>query len=250
MAWSVGQRCLGEFIGTFGLVFSITAGVVFTVSYGAIDHASFVILVSLAIGFGAMAMIYAFGDLSGGHLNPAVTIGFLVAGRFKARDVVPYIVAQLVGGIVAVATVAGVAYGYSGVWTGAISSNVALASQGYSGNGSPYLFSIGSVFLLEVAITFFLVLIILFTTRSENFSKNLAPLAIGLTILMVNLVAIPVDGASANPARSFAPAILSAYFSGDQWAIQQDWIFWVAPIVGAIIAGAIDRLLRTPSGMD
>ena len=248
MTWSAGQRYFAEFLGTFGLVFSITAGVVFTVGYGGFDPAARVTLASLSIGFGAMAVIYAFGDLSGGHLNPAVTIGFLVAGRFKARDVVPYIVAQLAGGIVAVATVAGVAYGYSGVWNVATGSTVALAAQGYSGNGSPYLYSIGSVFLLEIAITFLLVLTVLFTTRSENFSKNLAPAAIGLVILMVNLVAIPVDGASANPARSFAPAILSAYFSGDQWAIQQDWIFWVAPIIGALIAGAIDRLLRTPTG--
>ncbi|HXY46530.1 MAG TPA: aquaporin [Thermoplasmata archaeon] len=250
MTWSAGQRYLGEFLGTFGLLFSVTAGAVFTVGFAAIDPVARVVLISLAIGFGLVGMIYVFGDLSGGHFNPAVTVGLWVAGRFKARDVIPYIVAQLAGAIVAVATVAGVAYGASGVWSGATGSTVALASQGYSGNGSPYAFAVGSVFLIEVAITFLLVLVILFTTRSQNFSKNLAPLGIGLTLLMINLVAIPVDGASANPARSFAPAILSAYFSGDQWAIQQDWIFWVAPLIGAAIAGAVDWILRTPSGTD
>ncbi len=248
MTWSAGQKYLGEFLGTFVLLFSITGGVIFTVGYGGFDPAARVTLASLSIGFGAIAAIYVFGDISGAHINPAVTIGFLVAGRFKAKDVVPYIVAQLAGAIVAVAAVAGVAYGYSGVWSIATGSTVALAAQGYSGNGSPYLYSVGSVFLLEVVITFVLVLVVLFTTRTESFAKNLAPIAIGLVILMVNLVAIPADGASANPARSFAPAILSAYFSGDQWAIQQDWIFWVAPIVGAIIAGVIDRVLRTPTG--
>ena len=250
MTWSAGQRYLAEFLGTFGLLFSVTGAAIFTVGLGAIDPVARVTLISLSIGFGLIGVIYVFGDISGAHFNPAVTVGLLVAGRFKARDVVPYIVAQLAGAIVAVATVAGIAYGASGTWTGAISSNVAFASQGYSGNGSPYLYSIGSVFLIEVAVTFLLVLVIGFTTRSENFSKNLAPLGIGLTLLMINLVAIPVDGASANPARSFAPAILSAYFSGDQWAIQQDWIFWVAPLIGAAIAGAIDRLLRTPTGTD
>jgi aquaporin Z len=248
MTWSAGQRYVAEFVGTFGLLFSITAGVVFTVNFAGVDHSARVVLASLAIGFGLIAMILAFGDISGGHFNPAVTIGFLVAGRFQGRDVVPYIVAQLGGAIVAVATVAGIAYGASGVWSGATSSGVALASQGYSGNGSPYIYSIGSVFLLEVVVTFLLVLTVLFATRTENSGKGLAVLGIGFVLLMINLVAIPVDGASANPARSFAPALLSAYFSGDQWAIQQNWIFWVAPIVGALIAGAVDRMLRTPAG--
>ena len=117
--------------------------------------------------------------------------------------------------------------------------------QGYSGNGAPYFYSAGSVFVLEVVFTFFLVLVILYATRSEGFAKNLAPLGIGLTLLMTNLVAIPVDGASVNPARSFAPALLSAtIWSGNRWAITQDWMFWVAPIIGGLLAAVVARLLR------
>jgi aquaporin Z len=250
MTWSAGQRYAAEFLGTFALVFSISAGALFTVGFAAVDPLARITLASLAIGFGAIAAIYMFGDISGGHLNPAVTLGLFVAGRFKARDVVPYIVAQVAGGIVAVATVAGVAYGSASLWGGVISPGVALASQGYSGNGSPYAVAIGSVFLLEVAITFLLVLTVAYATRSDGFAKNLAPMAIGLVILMVNLVAIPIDGCSANPARSFAPAILSAYFSGDQWAIQQNWMFWVAPIVGGLLAGVVARMMREPMATD
>ncbi len=250
MAWSAGQRYAAEFVGTYGLVFSITAPVVFTVGLSAFDAAARVTLAGLSIGFGVIAMVYVFGDISGAHLNPAITVGLWVAGRFKGRDVVPYVVAQLAGGVVAVATVAGVAYGYPGLWSGASGPAVAFAAQGYAGNGSPYSFSWESVFLLELAMTMLLVLVVLFTTRRESFSKNLAPVAIGLSVGLFNLIGIPVDGASVNPARSFAPALLSASFSADQWAIQQDWLFWVAPLIGGLLAAGIDRLLRTPSGTD
>jgi aquaporin Z len=248
MTWSAGQRYLAEFLGTFGLLVSVTGGALFSLNVGAIlDPISRVMLISFAIGGGLIGMIYAFGDLSGAHFNPAVTVAMYAAGRFKARDVVPYVVAQLLGGVLGVAVIAGVAYGSSGLWSLATSSGAALASQGYSGNGSPYTVAWGSVLLLEVVFTFFLVHVILFSTRNENFSKNLAPLGIGLTLLMINLVAIPIDGASVNPARSFAPAVLSAYYSGDQWAIQQNWLFWVAPILGGLLAAGVDRLLRQPA---
>jgi len=254
MTWSAGQRYLAEFLGTFGLLLSVTAAALFSLNVASgFDPVSRVMLISFAIGFGLVGMIYAFGDLSGAHFNPAVTIAMWLAGRFKSRDVIPYIVAQLAGGILGVAVIAGVAYGGSsgpfGLWSMSTGSNVALASQGYfaAGSSSPYTVSWGSVFLLEVVMTFFLVEVILFTTRSDNFSKNLAPLGIGVTLLMINLVAIPIDGASVNPARSFAPAVLSAYYSGDQWAIQQDWLFWVAPIVGGLLAAGVDRLLRARS---
>jgi aquaporin Z len=247
MTWSAGQRYLAEFLGTFGLLLSVTGGALLSLNAGVIDPLSRVILISSAIGFGLIGMIYAFGDLSGAHFNPAVTIAMFVAGRLKGRDVVPYVVAQVLGGILGVAVIAGVTYGSSNLWTLATASSAALASQGYSGNGSPYSVAWGSVFLLEVVFTFFLVHVILFSTRNDNFSKNLAPLGIGLTLLMINLVAIPIDGASVNPARSFAPAVLSAYFSGDQWAIQQNWLFWVAPVLGGLIAAAVDRILRQRS---
>ena len=248
MTWSLPQRLVAEFVGTFGLLVSVTGAALLSLPFlpgiSTIDVLTRVLLISIAIGTGLIGVIYAFGDISGAHFNPAVTIGMWAAGRFPSRDVIPYVLAQVFGGVVGVASIAGVAYGATAFWTPASSSSAAQASQAYSGNGSPYLISAGSVFLLEVVLTFFLVHVILFATRSESSSKNLAPIGIGLTLLMINLVAIPVDGASVNPARSFAPAILSSYFSADQWAIQQNWLFWVAPIVGGLLAAALDRWLR------
>ncbi len=248
MAWSSGQKYLAEFLGTFGLLISVTGAAVLSlnVDTGEFSADSRVMLISFSLGLGVLGMAYALGDVSGGHFNPAITLGVFVAGRMKARDVVPYIVAQVAGGVVAVATIAGVAYGNSTLWGN--TQKIAIAAQGYSGNGSPYTVALGSVFLLEVAMTFFLVFVVLLATRSEGFSKNLAPVGIALTLAMTNFVAIPIDGASVNPARSFAPAILSAGWSGSQWAIQQDWLFWVAPIVGGVLAAVIERFLRPSPG--
>ncbi len=244
---SSGQRYLAEFLGTFGLLVSVTGAALLSLNLPILDPISRVMLISFAVGAGLIGVIYAFGDLSGAHFNPAVTIAMWAAGRLKARDVVPYIGAQLLGGIVGVAAIAGVAYGSSALWTNATGAGAALASQGYSGNGSPYTVGVGSVFLLEVVLTYFLVHVILFATRSGGSAKNLAPVGIGLTLLMTNLVAIPIDGASINPARSFAPAVLSAAFAPDRWAITQNWVFWVAPIVGGLLAAAVERALRPNS---
>jgi len=242
MTWSPAQRYLAEFLGTFGLLLSVTGAALLSLNLTIFDPISRVMLISFAIGGGLIGVIYAFGDLSGAHFNPAVTVAFWAAGRFRARDVVPYILAQVLGGVLGVAVIAGVAYGSSNLWS--LATSAAFASQGYSGNGSGYTVAVGSVFLLEVVFTFFLVHVILFATRADSSAKNLAPVGIGLTLLMINLVAIPIDGASVNPARSFAPALLSAFFSGDRWAIEQNWLFWVAPILGGLIAAAIDRVLR------
>jgi len=244
MAYSVGQKCLAEFVGTFGLLASVTGAALFSVGFAGFDPAARVVLIATSLGLGVLGMAYAFGDVSGASFNPAITIAQLVNGRIRATEAVLFIVAQLLGGIVAVGVIAGVAYGNSSLWTVVSGPTVALASQGYSGNGSPYAFSWGSVFLLEVVLTFFLVIVVLLATRPSSSAKNLAPVGIALTLLMTNLVAIPVDGASINPARSFAPAILSAVFSGDRWAITQDWLFWIAPIIGGIIAAIVDRALK------
>jgi len=253
MTWSTGQRVFAEFLGTFGLLISITGAALLTLnnytgttSWGIVgpEPDGRVLLLSLALGFGVLGMIYAFGDVSGAHFNPAVTIAMIVSGRTKVMDGIAYIIAQVVGGIVAVSTIAGVAYGSSSLWNLVTGPGAALASQGYSGNGSPYTVSMGSVFLLEVAMTFFLVLVILLATRADGFAKNLAPVGIALTLAMTNFIAIPIDGASVNPARSFAPAVLSYYFSGDHWALQQDWLFWIAPIIGGIIAAIVERMMR------
>ena len=244
MAYSSGQKYLAEFVGTFGLLLAITGGAVFT-AVGFLDFVSRVMLISLCVGLALVGMIYAFGDISGGHFNPAVTIGAWVAGKFPARDVIPYILSQLAGGVLGVGVIAGVAYGNSTVFSAA--QKIALASQGYSGGSSPYAYSLAAVFLLEVALTFFLVMVILFSTRAEGTAKNLAPLGIGFALLLANLVGIPVDGASVNPARSFAPAVLSSTWSSGNWAIGQDWVFWVAPIIGGLFAAVLDRALRARS---
>jgi aquaporin Z len=244
MTWSSGQKYFAEFLGTFGLLASVGGAAVFSglLVGGELDGGR-VILIAAALGFGVLGMAYAFGDVSGGHFNPAITVGFWLSGRFGARDVLPYIVAQVLGGITAMGIIAAIAYGGPSGFFASVQAG-ALASQGYAGNGSGYLYSATSVFLLEVLFTFFLVVVALFATRSENSSKNLAAIAITMTLFMTNLVAIPVDGASINPARSFAPAILSAFWPSGQWAIKEDWIFWVAPIVGGIIAALVDRALR------
>jgi aquaporin Z len=242
MTYTRPQQYLAEFVGTFGLLVAVGGAAVFSLSTFP-NPLERVVLISLSVGLGLVGLIYALGDISGAHFNPAVTIGAWVAGRFPARDVVPYIVAQVAGGIVGIGAIAGIAYGNSAFFPAAQSS--ALASQCYaSGSVACAGFGWGAVFVLETVFTFFLVFVILFATRSEGSARNLAPVGIGLTLLMTNLVAIPVDGASINPARSFAPALLSAFWSSGNWAIQQDWIFWVAPILGGVIAAFLDRAMR------
>jgi len=244
MAWSSSQKYIAEFIGTFGLLLSVSGAALFT-TYLQVDVAARVLLISLSLGAGVIGMIYAVGDISGGHFNPAVTIAMWASGRLPARDVVPYIIAQVVGWIVALAIILGVLSGLSGVSLSNVAGLNGFASQGYSGSGVPsYAYSVGSVFLLEVTLTFFLVFVILFATRSDSSAKNLAGLGIGLTLIMTNLIAIPVDGASVNPARSFAPALLSAFYSSGQWAIKEDWLFWVAPIIGGLFAAILARMLK------
>ncbi len=244
MPATAGQRYLAEFLGTFGLLVSVTGAALFTLNIPSVDLTTRYLIIGLAIAAGLIGLLYAFGDLSGGHFNPAVTIGVWAAGRMPARDVVPYILAQVAGAIVAVAALAGVAHGSSTLWGAVTNRTVAFASEGYSGGNSPYSVAVGSVFLLEVILTFLFVQAILFATREGGAAKNLAPVGIGLTLLMIHLVSLPIDGTSVNPARSFAPALLSAAFSADRWAIQDDWLFWVAPIVGALIAALVERVLR------
>jgi aquaporin Z len=244
MSWTSGQKYFAEFLGTFGLLASVGGAAVFSglIETAGLDSAR-TLLIAASLGFGVLGMAYAFGDVSGGHFNPAITVGFWASGRFPARDVVPYILAQVLGGITAMGIIAAIAYGGPSGFFSSVQAG-ALASQGYNANGNGYLYSAGSVFLIEVLFTFFLVVVALFVTRAENSSKNLAAIAITMTLFMTNLVAIPVDGASINPARSFAPAILSALWPSGQWAIKQDWIFWVAPIIGGIIAAVVERSLR------
>ena len=248
MAWSSGQKYLAEFLGTFALLLFGGGAAVFTIGGG--DALSRAVLVSFAIGATILGAAYALGDVSGGHFNPAVTVAMAVSRRMPARDVVPYIVAQVIGGIVGMGVVLGIVGGYAGgdpFWVTEVHA-AALGSQCYASTASGCGFSWGAVFLLEAALTFLFALVILLVTRADNPTKNLAPVAIGLTLVVTNLTAIPVDGASINPARSFAPALLSAMWSNGSWAIGQDWLFWVAPIVGGILAGIVAMAFRGPGG--
>ncbi|HXQ94193.1 MAG TPA: aquaporin [Thermoplasmata archaeon] len=241
MAWSAGQKYLAEFLGTFALLLFGGGAAVF--SLGDPGNAR-VVLVSLAFGTVLIGAIYALGDVSGGHFNPAVTLSMALSRRMPLRDVLPYLVSQIVGGIVGIAVVFGIAHGSAISFD--LAQGAALGSQCYSGSGAPpgCGFAVGSVFLLELALTFVFVLVIQFVTRSENGAKNLAPIAIGATLLVANLVAINVDGASLNPVRSFSPAVVALYWSNASWAIQESWLFWVAPILGGLLASVVEMWFR------
>lgn len=247
MAVSSVQKYLAEFLGTFALLFLGGGAAVFTLGEPGTAR---VILVSLAFGLTVLAMAYVFGEFSGGHFNPAVTLSMALSRRMPGRDVVPYLIAQLLGGIIGIVVVFGIAHGSTTSFLAA--QNGALGSQCYSGSGAPpgCAFSVGSVFLLELVVTFLFVLVIQFVTRPENGAKNLAPIAIGLTLVIGNLLAIPVDGASLNPVRSFAAALIAQYWSGNGWAIQESWLFWLAPILGGLLASVVESMFRsapTPS---
>lgn len=243
MAYSRRQRYLAEFVGTMGLLLSVGGAAVFTIPALA-DPLVRVTLISLSVGFGLIGLIYALGDISGAHFNPAVTIAAWIAGRFERADVVPYVLAQAAGGVVGMGFILAIAYGGNSFNFGVIQAS-ALASQCYSaGSVGCSGYGLGAVLLVEIVFTFLLVSAILFATRASASAKSLAPIGIGLTLVMTNLVAIPIDGASINPARSFAPAVLSSLWSNGNWAIAQDWVFWVAPIVGGIFAALLDRALR------
>lgn len=241
MAWSAAQKYLAEFLGTFALLLLGGGAAVF--SLGDPGNAR-VVLVSAAFGLTVLGGAYAFGDISGGHFNPAVTLSMALSRRMPMRDVLPYLVAQILGGIVGISVVFGIVHGSANGFMEA--QGAALGSQCYSGSGAPMgcSYAVGSVFLIELALTFLFVLVIQFVTRPESPAKNLAPIAIGLTLVVVNLVAINVDGASINPVRSFSPALISLYWSNATWAIQESWLFWVAPILGGLLASVVEMWFR------
>ncbi|HEV2230755.1 MAG TPA: aquaporin [Thermoplasmata archaeon] len=248
MTPTASQRYLAEFLGTFALLLVGGGAAVFTLSaLNPLSAEPFarVVAVSAAFGFVVAGLAYAFGAVSGGHFNPAVTLSMACSRRLPIRDVVPYLLAQILGGIVGISVVARIAAGSSGAY--ALAQSAALGSQCYAGSGAPAGcgFSLESVFLLEFALTFVFVLVIQLTTRPESGTANLAPLAIGLTLLVTNLIGIPVDGASLNPVRSFSPALLSSAWPGDDWALQESWLFWAAPILGGVLASIVQRAFRT-----
>jgi aquaporin Z len=191
--------------------------------------------VALAFGLTVLTMAYAVGHISGGHFNPAVTVGLWAGGRFPARDILPYWAAQLLGALAGAFALSLIASGKAGF---------DLVQSGFAANGyaehSPGGYSLGAGFTAEVVLTFFFLLVILGAT-DRRAPAGFAPIAIGLALTLIHLVGIPVTNTSVNPARSTAPAV----FVGG-WALAQLWLFWVAPLVGATAAGAVNRWLSAP----
>ncbi|MCC6624885.1 MAG: aquaporin Z [Deltaproteobacteria bacterium] len=187
--------------------------------------------VSLAFGLTVLTMAYAVGPISGCHLNPAVSVGLVVAGRFPANKLGGYILAQVLGGILG----AGILYLMASGKTG-FSAAAGFASNGFAEH-SPDGFSLVSGLVTEIAMTAFFLMVIVLAT-SKKASPGFAPIAIGLCLTLIHLVSIPVTNTSVNPARSTGPAI----FQGS-WALEQLWLFWVAPIAGGIVGGLIGRFL-------
>ena len=183
--------------------------------------------IALAFGLTVLTGVYALGHISGGHFNPAVSVGLVVARRFPGKELLPYIAAQVIGGIAA----AGVLYVIaSGTPTFSIAGARGFASNGY-GDHSPQNYGLTSAAVCEVVMTFMFLVVILGATDARA-PKGFAGLAIGLCLTLIHLISIPVTGTSVNPARSTGPAV----FLGG-WALSQLWLFWVAPIVGAALAG-------------
>jgi aquaporin Z len=217
------QRLSAEFLGTFWLVFAGCGAAV--LAAGVPDVGIGYAGVALAFGLTVLTMAYAVGHISGGHFNPAVTVGLATGGRFAWKDVPAYVVTQVVAGIVAAAVLLAIASGTSG-----FSLSDGFASNGY-GDLSPGGYSLTAVIVAEVVLTAFFLYVILGVTDTRA-PKGFAPLAIGLALTLIHLVAIPVSNTSVNPARSTGPAL----FAGTEY-IGQVWVFWLAPIVGAAIAG-------------
>lgn len=216
-----------EFIGTFWLVLGGCGSAVLAAAFP--DVGIGLVGVSLAFGLTVLTMAYAIGHISGCHLNPAVSVGLWAGGRFPASEILPYIVAQVLGAIAA----AGVLYLIASGKAGFELSN-GLASNGY-GEHSPGGYTLSAALLTEVVMTFMFLLIILGATDVRA-PAGFAPIPIGLALTLIHLISIPVTNTSVNPARSTGPAM----FVGD-WAVAQLWLFWVAPIAGAIIAGVVYR---------
>jgi aquaporin Z len=227
------KRCIAELVGTFWLVFGGCGAAVLAAAYPAlgIGFAG----VALAFGLTVLTMAFAIGHVSGCHLNPAVSVGLVVARRFPVSELPAYVIAQVVGAILASGALYEIASGKEG-----FSLAGGFASNGY-GAHSPDHYSLAACFLCEVICTAFFLLVILGST-DERAPKGFAPIAIGLALTLIHLISIPVTNTSVNPARSTGPAL---FVHG--WAVSQLWLFWVAPILGAIIGAVIsDVFFKAP----
>jgi aquaporin Z len=214
-----------EFIGTFTLVTAVCGAALFSAPVAGL------VAVAFAVGLSVLAMAYAVGGISGGHFNPAVTLGLVAAGRFETSKAVPSIVAQVLGGIAAAAVFYVI---LQGAPPAGRYNNFLAISNTFGGAG----FSLTSAFLIEVVITA-LFLVVIVSVTSPSAPVGFAPIAIGLALVLFHLVAIPVSNASLNPARSTATAIF-----GGTAALGSLWVFWVAPILGGVIGGFIGKWLH------
>lgn len=226
------KKLVAEFLGTFWLVFGGCGSALLACNFP--DAGIGFVGVSLAFGLTVLTAAYSLGNISGAHLNPAVTIGVFVAGRIKANELLPYIISQISGAITAAAALVVICSGQEG-----FSLSNGFAANGY-GEHSPGGFSMMSAFLIEFILTAIFLLVILGATDNRA-PKGFAGIAIGLTLTLIHLISIPVTNTSVNPARSISQAV----FVGD-WAISQLWLFIVAPIAGAVVGGLIYNYLFKP----
>jgi aquaporin Z len=227
------KKLAAEFLGTFWLVLGGCGSAVIAAAFP--DVGIGLVGVSFAFGLTVLTMAYAIGHISGCHLNPAVTIGLWAGGRFKASEILPYIISQVLGAIAGAGVLYLIASGQAG-----FDINGGLASNGYSDH-SPGAYTLTSGFVTEVVMTFMFLFIILGST-DERAPKGFAPIAIGLGLTLIHLISIPITNTSVNPARSTGPAI----FVGG-WALSQLWLFWVAPIIGAVLAGFVYNFIAGKS---
>jgi aquaporin Z len=230
---SLGKRSIAEFVGTFWLVFGGCGAAVLASAFPNVGVG--LLGVALAFGFTLLTMAYAIGHISGCHLNPAVSVGLVVAKRFPASDLFAYVIAQVGGAILAAAILLVIASGKPGFDVAA-----GFAANGYAEH-SPGGYSLIACLVSEVVLTFLFLVIILGAT-DRRAPQGFAPLAIGLGLTAIHLVGIPVTNLSVNPARSSGPAL----FVGG-WALNQLWLFWLAPIVGATLAGIVYPILAEES---
>lgn len=224
------KKLVAEFIGTLWLVLGGCGSAVLAAAFPELGIGF--VGVSFAFGLTVLTMAYAIGHISGCHLNPAVSIGLWMGGRFDKKDLIPYIVAQVLGAIAGAGILYVIASGKAGFVTGGFAAN------GY-GAHSPGGYGLTAALVTEIVMTFMFLIIILGATH-KNASQGFSGLAIGLGLTLIHLISIPVTNTSVNPARSTSQAI----FAGD-WALGQLWLFWVAPIVGAALAGIVYKFISS-----
>ncbi len=229
---TLSRRLFAESLGTFWLTLGGCGSAVLAAAFPNVGIG--LLGVSFAFGLTVLTMAYTLGHISGCHLNPAVSLGLVAGGRFKASELLPYIVAQVVGAVAGAGVLYLIASGKAGFELAG-----GLASNGYAEH-SPGGYSLTAGFVTEVVMTFMFLIIILGST-DERAPKGFAPLAIGLGLTLIHLISIPVTNTSVNPARSTGPAL----FVGG-WALSQLWLFWVAPMLGAVLAGGAYRWLSGP----